>query len=69
MNINQKFDDFYKQLNEEEKSTLIRHINKNYQNLNIVMEGLNAGKLAIMDGINAGPTAHLNTNVCKTCGR
>lgn len=69
MNINQKFDDFYKQLNEEEKSALIQHINKNYKNLNIVMEGLNAGKLAIMDGINAGPTAYLNTNVCKTCGK
>lgn len=70
MTINEKFDDFYKKLSEKEKADLIQHITEKYTNLNIVMEGLDVGKLAILDGLNTGPIAKLNTsNVCGGCGR
>lgn len=65
-----QFDEFYKNLNDEQKSELIDHILKSYTNLNVIMEGYNSGTLAIFDGLNAGPLATLNlTNKCDSCGR
>lgn len=65
-----QFDEFYKKLNDEQKSELIDHILKSYTNLNVVMEGYNSGTLAILDGLNAGPLATLNlTSKCDGCGR
>lgn len=65
-----QFDEFYNKLNDEQKKTLIDHIVKNYTNLNVVMEGYNSGKLAILDGVNAGSLASLNLkNTCNGCGR
>lgn len=62
----EKFENWFQNLSDNEKKTLLRHIMKKYLDLS---EGYHSGPITFQKGLYSGPISSQNQNVCPTCNR